>query len=179
MILDLKGDTQMDPIVGMLYSAVDGNYKRLKSIVTGMSQEELDYKGPNQKYNSTAQLINHLAYVDLSWVFRIKGVPIPKLLEDKYGPILDQNNEIPLIYGFSLERLLSDYDDVFKMFKSICYQLTDIQIDKTIDYEDGKQATIRWGIWHIADHNRYHQAHINQLRKWFKEEKMLNKQHEN
>lgn len=169
MILDLKGDIQMDPIVGMLYSAVDGNYKRLKSIVAGMSQEELDYKGPNQKYNSTAQLIRHLAYVDLNWIFRIKGEPIPKLLEEKYGPMLDQNDEIPFIYGVSLERLLSDYDEIFHMFKSICYLLTDIQLDKTVDYEDGKKATLRWGIWHIADHNRYHQAHINQLRKWFRE----------
>jgi hypothetical protein len=57
MILDLKGELKMEPIVGMLFSMVDGNYRRLKSIVADMSQEELDYKGPNQKYNSTAQLI--------------------------------------------------------------------------------------------------------------------------
>jgi hypothetical protein len=61
MILDLKGESKMEPIVGMLFSKVDGNYKRLKSTVAGMSQEELDYKGPNQEYNSTAQLIRHLA----------------------------------------------------------------------------------------------------------------------
>ncbi|WFR65731.1 hypothetical protein P9222_13715 [Paenibacillus amylolyticus] len=34
-------------------------------------------------------------------------------------------------------------------------------------HQNEKQATIRWGLWHMADHNRYHQAHINQLRKWF------------
>ncbi|MGG2014190.1 DinB family protein [Bacillus sp. S10(2024)] len=175
MILDLKGESQMDSIVGMLYSAVDGNYKRLKSIVAGMSQEELDYKGPNQKYNSTAQLIRHLAYVDLNWVFRIKGELVPSLLEDKYGPMLDKNNEIPLIYGVSLERILSDYDEVFNMFKSICFQLTDKQLNKIVNYENEETATIRWGIWHISDHNRYHQAHINQLRKWYKEEKEIKK----
>lgn len=38
MILDLKGDSQMDPIVGMLYSMVENNYQRLKSIVAGMDQ---------------------------------------------------------------------------------------------------------------------------------------------
>ncbi len=135
-----------------------------------MSQEELDFKGPNQKYNSTAQLIRHLAYVDLNWVYRIKDEPIPKKLEEKYGPMLDKNNEIPLVSGVSLEKILSDYDHVFNMFKSICYQLTEIQLNQTVDYENGTAATIRWGIWHIADHSRYHQAHINQLRKWFKEE---------
>jgi uncharacterized damage-inducible protein DinB len=171
MILDLKGESKMEPIVGMLFSMVDGNYKRLKSTVAGMSQEELDYKGPNQEYNSTAQLIRHLAYVDLKWVYRIKGEPVPKFLEKKYGPMLDQNNQIPLIYGISLETLLTDYDDVFNMFQSICYQLTDSELDKIVEYENGKKATIRWGIWHIADHNRYHQAHIKQLRKWYKAEK--------
>ncbi len=28
-------------------------------------------------------------------------------------------------------------------------------------------ATIEWGLWHIADHSPYHQAHINLLRKWY------------
>ncbi|MDQ0201037.1 hypothetical protein J2S10_004243 [Neobacillus ginsengisoli] len=77
MILDLKGEPNMDPVVGMLYSMVDGNYTRLKSIVAGMSREELYYKGLNHKYNSTAQLLRHLAYVDLNWVFRIKGEVMP------------------------------------------------------------------------------------------------------
>lgn len=53
MISDLIGEPGMEPVVGMLYSMVDGNYKRLKTIVEAMSHEELDYKGPNQKYNST------------------------------------------------------------------------------------------------------------------------------
>ncbi|WP_194165679.1 DinB family protein [Oceanobacillus sp. CFH 90083] len=170
MILDLKSPPKMEPVVGMLYAALENNYHRLKSIITDMSQEELDYKGPNQKYNSTAQLIRHLAYIDLNWLYRIKGDSIPEELENKYGPMLDENNNIPLVYGVSLEKLLSDYDDVFYMIQSICYQLKDNQLNTTVNYEDGKEATIRWGIWHLADHNRYHQAHINQLRKWFKEE---------
>ncbi|OLR82050.1 cytosolic protein [Bacillus cereus] len=39
-------------------------------------------------------------------------------------------------------------------------------------YEKGETATIRWGIWHIADHNRYHQAHISRLRKLYREYKL-------
>ncbi|RCX30964.1 DinB family protein [Bacillus velezensis] len=173
MILDLKGEPHMDHLVGMLYSAVHENYSRLISIVSDMSQQEIDYKGPNQTYNSTAQLIRHLAYVDLNWIFRIKGEPIPKQLEEKYGPMLDQNNKLPFISGVSLEQILTDYEEVFSMFKSVCYQLTDDQLNHTVDYEAEKQATIQWGIWHMADHNRYHQAHIHQLRKWFEEKQKL------
>ncbi|QGQ48642.1 DinB family protein [Metabacillus sediminilitoris] len=157
----------MEPVVGMLYSMVKGNYNRLKSIVAGMTQDELDYKGPNQKYNSTAQLLRHLAYVDLNWVFRIKGEDMPLELEAKYGPMLNENNQIPQINGISLEILINDYDEIIDMIKYLCYELTDKQLNQTVDYENGKEATIRWGIWHIADHNRYHQAHVNQLRKWF------------
>ncbi|MFY0758557.1 DinB family protein [Metabacillus dongyingensis] len=167
MILDLRGEPDMEPVAGILYSMVDGNNKRLKSIVAGMSQEELDYKGPNQKCNSTAQLLRHLTYVDLNWVFRIKGEVMPLELEKKFGPMLDENNQLPQHKGISLDVLTNDYDDVLSMIKTLCCQLTDKQLNQTVEYENGVEATIQWGIWHIADHNRYHQAHINQLRKWF------------
>ncbi|MBX9955638.1 DinB family protein [Peribacillus simplex] len=167
MIFDLRGELEMDTVTGILYSMVDGNYKRLKSIVANMSQEEIDYKGPDRKCNSTAQLLKHLAYVDLTWVYRIKDEVMPLDLEEKYGPMLDENNQLPQLKGISLDVLLNDYDDVINMIKSLCCQLTDKQLNQLVDYENGNEATIKWGIWHIADHNRYHQAHITQLRKWF------------
>ncbi|SIR85840.1 hypothetical protein SAMN05878482_106215 [Peribacillus simplex] len=37
-------------------------------------------------------------------------------------------------------------------------------INQQVEYENGNEATIKWSIWHMADHNRYHQAHISQLR---------------
>lgn len=170
MFLDLKGEPNMQPLVGMLYSMAASNFERLKTIVAEVGKEELDYKGPNQKYNSVAQLIRHLAYVDLNWVFRIKGESMPRSLEEKYGPMLNENDELPVVAGITLATLLAEYDEVFGMLTDVCFQLKDNQLDDIVDYEDGRQATIRWGIWHIADHSRYHQAHINQLRKWHKEE---------
>ncbi|WP_413375902.1 DinB family protein [Alkalihalobacillus sp. 1P02AB] len=167
MILDLKGESEMDAVIGRLYSMVDGNYQRLKSIVAGMSQEELEYKGPNQNFNSTAQLLRHLAYVDLRWVFRIKGEVIPIKLEEKYGPMLDGNNQLPELKAPSLTVLLNEYDEVISMIKSLCYQLKDEHLNQIVKYKKGNEATVQWGIWHIADHSRYHQAHINQLRKWY------------
>lgn len=83
--------------------------------------------------------------------------------------MLDENNQLPQVKGIPLNVLINDYDDVFGMVKSLCYQLSDSQLNQKVKYENDNEATIRWGIWHIADHNRYHQAHINQLRKWFNE----------
>ncbi|WP_194842147.1 DinB family protein [Gracilibacillus salitolerans] len=169
MVSNLKVEMDMDRTVGMLYAMVDENYHRLKKIVAGMSQEEVDFKGPSKKYNSTAQLLRHLAFVDLNWVYRIKEEEMPLNLMEKYGPMLDENNQLPLIKGISLDVLLKDYDKVINMMKNACYQLTDKQLNQVVEYGNGKKATIQWGIWHIADHNRYHQAHINQLRKWYAE----------
>lgn len=169
MILDLKGAHDMQAFTGMLYSMFEENYQRLKSIVAGMSQQELEYKGPDHKYNSTAQLLKHLAYVDLNWVFRIKGEAMPDELEKEYGPMLDEQNQIPEVNGASLEALLESYDAVADMLKTLCMSLTDRELDRVVEYEKDNKATICWGIWHMADHNRYHQAHINQLRNWFRE----------
>lgn len=171
MLYDLKGGANMAPMVGILYSAVKENIQRLQSITNGMLQEEMDYKGPDNKFNSTAQLIRHLMYVDLNWVYRIKGLPLPQSLQKQYGPMLDEHGRLPMVQGVSLNTLMTQYDSVLGMLEEACTQLTDADLEKavTFGHENEKQATIRWGIWHMADHNRYHQAHINQLRKWYKE----------
>lgn len=176
MFYDLKGEANMSPIVGILYSAVEENSQRLQLITDGMSLEEVDYKGPNNNFNSTAQLIKHIMYVDLNWVYRMKGQPLPHFLIVQYGPMIDANNRLPMVNGKSLNTLMSKYEDVVKMLKDTCTQLKDTDLDKivTFGHENEKQATIRWGLWHMADHSRYHQAQINQLRKWYIENYLSN-----
>ncbi|MGI2294263.1 DinB family protein [Paenibacillus sp. GXUN7292] len=169
MLFDLKGDSNMSPTVGILYSTVKENSQRLQLITNGMSQEEIDYKGPNNNFNSTAQLIKHIMFVDLNWVYRIKGEPLPHSCKKQYGPIIDANNKLPMVKGMTLNTLMSNYEGVLKMLKETCTQLKDADLDRvvTFGHENEKQSTIRWGLWHMADHNRYHQAHIIQLRKWY------------
>ncbi|MBH5316483.1 DUF664 domain-containing protein [Paenibacillus sp. GSMTC-2017] len=171
MFFDLKGEDNMSPIVGMLYAAVRENSGRLQFITNVMSQDEVDYRGPSNQFNSTAQLIKHITYVDLNWVYRLKEQPLPHSLVEQYGPMIDENNRIPMIKGKSLDSLLTDYEYILTMLKETCSQLTDAELDKvvTFGHENEKRATIRWGLWHIADYSRYHQANINQLRKWYKE----------
>lgn len=92
MFYDLQGEANMSPIVGMLFSAVKENNQRLRIITEGMSQEEVDYKGPDNSFNSTAQLIKHILYVDLNWVYRMKGQPLPEPLKEQYGPMIENNS---------------------------------------------------------------------------------------
>ncbi|MFC5404331.1 DinB family protein [Cohnella soli] len=175
MIFDLHGEETMSPIVGMLFSAVKENNQRLHVITNGMSQDEVDYKGPDNIYNSAAQLIRHITYVDLNWVYRLKGQLLPQHLKEEYGPMIGENNMLPMIKGMSLEMLMLRYRNVLEMLEYICSQITDADLVKVVRFghENEKQATIRWGLWHMADHSRYHQAHINQLRKWYKENSLI------
>ncbi|OAB47179.1 DinB family protein [Paenibacillus antarcticus] len=176
MRYDLKGEANMPPIVGILYSAVKENSQRLQRITNDMSQEEVDYKGPNNNYNSIAQLLKHIMYVDLNWVYRIKGLPLPQSLQVQYGPMIDENNKLPMIKGMSLNTLISKYEGILTMLRDSCTQLTDADLDKVVTFGHGneKQATICWGLWHIADHSRYHQAQIHQLRRWYNENSQSN-----
>jgi hypothetical protein len=73
MLFDLRPNNKMDHIVGLLHATVTDTYLRLKELVRDMTQEEIDYKGPNGDLNSTAQLLRHLAVVDLHWVYRLIG----------------------------------------------------------------------------------------------------------
>ncbi|REK77660.1 DinB family protein [Paenibacillus paeoniae] len=171
MIRDLQGNANMSPIVGMLYAAVTENNERLKAITDGMSQDEVDYRGLNNGFNSTAQLIRHLLYVDLNWVYRIKGKPLPPPFIEQYGPMIDENNRLPMVSGVPLQTLIAQYAHVMQLLQEICSPMKDWELDNvvTFGHENEKRATIRWGLWHMADHSRYHQAHINMLRKWYKE----------
>jgi uncharacterized damage-inducible protein DinB len=169
MIHDLKGEKNMTPVTGMLFAAVKENSDRLKFITDSMSQEEVDYRGPGNLYNSTAQLLRHITFVDMNWVYRIQGQTLPYDMLEQYGPMMDENNKLPYIEGISRDTLISQHQLIMNMLKETCTVLTDADMDivVTFGHRNEKEASVRWGLWHMADHNRYHQAHINQLRKWF------------
>ena len=77
MILDLKGEPHMDHLVGMLYSAVNENDSRLISIVSDMSQQESDYKGPkhqqlNGEYGIWQTIIDIIKLIFISFANGMK-----------------------------------------------------------------------------------------------------------
>ncbi|MBC6973122.1 DinB family protein [Bacillus sp. Xin] len=167
---DLSLERDMNSNVAVLYATVSDTFKRLRNLVEGVGKDELHYKGPFNDENSIGQLLQHLAVVDLHWVYRLKGEQIPAFLQRKYGPMLDDKGELPNIKKGSLQELMQDYQNVQNMFYDECMKLTEVDLTREVYYENGQTATIRWGIWHIADHNRYHQAHISRLRKSYRQE---------
>ncbi|GAB1795636.1 DinB family protein [Priestia megaterium] len=169
MLIDLHLDNEMEPSVALLYATVSDTYERLKLLVKDVDQEELFFKGTENKMNSIGQLLSHLAVVDLHWVYRLKNQQIPSILRKEYGPLVDSAGQIPFIKDTTVSDLIDSYDKVQTMFRLECTKLSEEDLNNVVLYENGKTATIRWGIWHIADHSRYHQAHIGLLKKLYKE----------
>jgi uncharacterized damage-inducible protein DinB len=165
---DLHLEKDMNPNVAILYAMVTDTFKRLQRLVEGIEKNELSYKGSENNENNIGQLLQHLAVVDLHWVYRLKGEGVPPALENKYGPMLNEMGELPSLRKYKLQELMQDYEAVQHMFYEECMKLTENDLTREVFYEKGENATIRWGIWHIADHNRYHQAHISRLRKLYR-----------
>ncbi|MGE6598327.1 DinB family protein [Bacillus proteolyticus] len=166
---DLYLEKDMNPQVAILYATVLDTFKRLQNLVEGTEEDELSFKGSENNENSIGQLLQHVAVVDLHWVYRLRGEEVPQGLKNKYGPMLNEIGELPSLRKDTLQELMQDYEAVQHMFYEECMKLTENDLTREVSYEKGESATIRWGIWHIADHNRYHQAHINRLRKLYKE----------
>ncbi len=47
-----------------------------KKLVEVTDEKELVFKGLKNNENSIGQLLQHLAVVDLHWVYRLKGEPV-------------------------------------------------------------------------------------------------------
>ncbi|HDR4423719.1 TPA: DinB family protein [Bacillus cereus] len=165
---DLHLEKNMNPQVAILYATVTDTFKRLQKLVEGTDEKELSFKGSENNGNNIGQLLQHLAVVDLHWVYRLKGEAVPLSLENIYGPMLNEMGGLPSLRKYKLQELMQDYDAVQRMIYEECMKLTENDLTREVFYEKGENATIRWGIWHIADHNRYHQAHISQLRKLYR-----------
>jgi uncharacterized damage-inducible protein DinB len=166
--LDFDLNTEMSPVIGLLHSMVTYNYARLNRLIDGLTQDEIDYKGPMNELNSIAQLLRHLAVVDLHWVYRLQSFEVPTELIEKFGPMYDKDGKLPMIKYISLLTLMGEYDQIQRMFREVCRKISDEDLLKVVPFENGNTSTIRWGIWHIADHSRHHFANIVHMKKLLK-----------
>lgn len=74
---DLYLEKNMNPQVAILYATVRDAYIRLRNLVESTEEKELSFKGSENNENSIGQLLQHLAVVDLHWVYRLKGEEVP------------------------------------------------------------------------------------------------------
>lgn len=157
----------MTGTAGLLHSMVRYNFERLKRQVKGLTQEEIDYKGKERNQNIIAELLRHLSVVDLNWVYRLQCKEVPKEWIEKLGPMIDENGKLPAVHRISVSTLIQEYEQIQHMLEDICMNIKETQLEDQVPFENGNTASIRWGIWHVADHSRHHYAQIVGIKKQF------------
>lgn len=165
-VYDFQPNSEMSPTIGLLHGMVTYNFERVARLVQGLTQKQLDYKGPGSNRNSIAQLLRHLAVVDLHWVYRLQSKDIPNEQKEQFGPMYDSLGKLPMVENLSLETMLEQYRQIQNLLTEVCKGLTDDKLEDLVPFENGNSATVRWGIWHIADHSRHHYANIAHLKKY-------------
>ncbi|MFZ5817802.1 MAG: DinB family protein [Bacillota bacterium] len=166
MRYDLVPDPAMAPTVGLLHAMLEDAHGRLRELVGDMAQEEYDYKGPSGQLNSASQLVRHLVYVDIRWLYRIRGESIPPAVEARFGPFRDEQGRLPASRGRSPAEMLAEYGEVKEQLRAACRGLTDGDLDRRYIVSNGAEVTLRWGLWHLGDHNLFHQGQITWLKSW-------------
>lgn len=169
-LLDLPAEPGLNPMVGLLHGEIQDAYRRLKRLVGDMSPAELEHKGPGADLNSTAQLLRHLAYIDLGYVFMTWGEEVPADLEAAYGPYEDEAGKMPAVSGVPLDELLGRYDRVQGMVLEACRGWRDADLEHQVRFWDGRPVTRRWILWHMAEHSFWHQGQIRWLKKWARQQ---------
>lgn len=166
MLRDLTAPDISEPGVAIMQGMIDDAFHRLQRLVGDMHPKELEYQGPNGRLNSTATLVMHLAVTDLSWVGSIGGVPIPPEVRARYGPLEGVHGRLPEIQGYTAHQLLDLYGEVQARMRGMLRTLSDANLTRVIQLPGRPDTTVRWGLWHIAEHSMLHQGHIRWLKQW-------------
>ncbi|PFS59304.1 hypothetical protein COK41_19970 [Bacillus cereus] len=122
---DLHLEKNMNPQVAILYGTVTDTFKRLQKLVEGTDEKELFFKRSENNENNIGQLLQHLAVVDLHWVYRLKGEAVPLALENIYGLMLNEVGKLPSLRKYTLQQLMQDYEAVQRMLYEECMKLTE------------------------------------------------------
>lgn len=160
----------LPPALGQAFSQLDSVFRRLTQGVQEMSQAELEYVGPAGNMNSTATLLAHLAYIDLGYLYCIKGESVPADLNADYGPDQSEDGTLLPVTGKSVRELLDRYQQVLHMTREHLQTLSDADVTREVTIEWWSQpATVRFVLWHMAGHSMWHQGQIARLREWYKQ----------
>ena len=155
-----------DQTVRLLFGQIDYARKSLFWEIEEMTTDELDFRGPEGTLNSTAMLVRHLMAIELWWLHAFQKKPIPTEVLDQFGPLEANDGRIPFVSGLTAPDLLSQYVRVHAMLREYVWALTSADLDRVITLSDEMETTVRWGLWHLAEHSMLHQGQIRWLRAW-------------
>lgn len=165
-VWDLPVDPELtQPLIAQLYGQLTDAFANLKALVGDMTQEELEYRGPDGNLNSTATLIRHLAMTDQLFLYRFRGEELP---EEFVAAFYMPDHSLPVITGRSQKELLTECTAVREQIKAFLKTRTDADLCQELYMNPRRNVTPRQALWHMAEHSMLHQGHIRWLKTWYR-----------
>lgn len=163
---DLHSNRITAPMLSTMFGQMQNAFMRLGWIVSDLTQEELEYRGPNGDLNSIATLLWHIPCADAGWLYLARGQEIPDEYTEE-GP----DGNLPVITGRTAQELLDRYQVILDQWEQYLMTQTDDDLHRPIQHAPEAVATLRWALWHVAEHNIGHQNQMVWLKRWVRHSK--------
>ncbi|HWI65776.1 MAG TPA: DinB family protein, partial [Symbiobacteriaceae bacterium] len=150
------------------FAQLEAAYARMAHLTRDMSQDEVDYTGPEGAPNSTAMLIAHIARTDLEYLHLIMGREVPPELLEEYGRP-NEDFTIPKVTGRTAADLVAAYGRVLELAREYLKTQTDADAVRPVRIPWWpEEASVRFVLWHMAGHCMLHLGQIYRLRAWYR-----------
>lgn len=166
-VLQIASLPGYEPEIGCWMSALEQVRHRTIALVQGLSQETLDWRGPDGNENSIGSLLYHIALVEVSWLYYDlllqefpssleKEFPHPMAIDGVVTPL----SKVPLSEHLSrLARSRAIFLDAFKEMSSEDWQTL------RSPPEDDYDVSPAWAVFHLIEHEAGHGGQISSLAK--------------
>lgn len=153
-----------DSMVARWVWGLEDPRKRIKSLLEGLSQDDLDWV-PQEAGNSIGTILYHLTSIEMSYIYE-------DILEIGWAPelegllpydIRDEQGLLVKLEGESLEAHVNRLDATRNL--SLCHLMTLLKdelycVRRVADYE----TTPEWVLHHLMQHESEHRGQIGELR---------------
>jgi len=139
---------------------------KTKAYVGGISQEVIDWAGPEANENSIGTLLYHIAAVEMGWLhfdvleradlYPEDELPLDPFTEGRLTPVI----------GVSLEDHLARLDECRALFLGRMKDMTLEDWTKLRSPEgENYSVTPAWAVFHLVEHEAGHAAQIGVMKK--------------
>lgn len=154
--------------VGRWLWAMEAVREENLEVVAGLTQEELDWEGPDGQENSIGSLLYHIAAVEMGWlhfdILQLKELPPGVKADFPYDVFGD--DRLTAIKGVPLaehvERLERSRAVFLNAFRGMT--LGDWRNLRAPDGED-YEVTPEWTVFHLVEHEAGHAYQIRSLKR--------------
>lgn len=155
--------------IGRTLDMLNETRKRLLRILGGVSQEILDWQGPDGKDNAIGSLLYHIAGVEMGWLHtEVKELermpdPVAAMLPHE---AFDANGRIMPVLGVSLADHLARLEETRRILLAGFEGMSLAEWRRSrVELEDQAYAcTPEWVVFHLIEHEAVHTGHVGAMK---------------